>query len=74
MTMIRRATGRIQEFTGASDDGAVICQACTRIVVSRVNLVNGSECPFCHRNVNSFISDPLIPGDDDETDNVAIPC
>lgn len=73
MTMIRRATGRIQEFTGSSDDGSVICQCCTRIVVSRVNLINGAECPFCHHNVNSSINDALMP-DDDDIDNVAIPC
>jgi hypothetical protein len=85
MTMIKRATtGRIEQFTGETDDGAITCQACSRIIVSKTNLKHGDVCPFCNHNVNEVIGrdilydDPLSSDydddDEDDPDIIARPC
>jgi uncharacterized CHY-type Zn-finger protein len=70
MSMYRHATGHITEYKGASDDGAIICQSCSKIIISAQNLDNG-HCPFCHQDVNQAVSDVLIDGDDED---IALPC
>ena len=78
MTMIRRATGRptgeIKDVAEGSNNptGVVVCKACTHIVF-RANL-NGSECPYCHNNVNKVLGTPLLSDDDDDSDVIAQSC
>jgi len=62
MSMIKRATttGHIEEFTEQNDE-AVLCKACSRIIVSKVNLLPEEKCPFCHNSVNDVLaSEELI--------------
>jgi len=80
MTMIRRATsGKIEnvgELEDSSDNGAVVCKACSHVVF-KVNLGANESCPYCHRNVAASIGENAIPDspdDDDESDVVAVKC
>ena len=57
MSMIKKgAMGKIESYTQEEDDGAIICQACQKIIVSKVNLGENNTCPYCHRNVNESLS------------------
>ena len=70
MRIVRGATSRIMDFS-ERDDGIVICKACARIIISRVNIDQG-KCPFCHRDVQTSLAvDPLI---DDDDEDIALPC
>lgn len=70
--MTRHGTsGKIESYT-QEDDGAIICKACSRIIVSKENLVDDKMCPFCHNDVNVVLaSDDLI---EDEGEVIAKPC
>lgn len=74
MTMYRQGTGsgKIEQFT-AQNDGAIVCQACSRIIVSSDNLVQGKNCPFCHNPVNKMLGSNDIASDDN-SDVIAEPC
>lgn len=57
MSMIRRAiSGQIENYTDEGEDKALVCQACNRIIVSKVNLEANDGCPFCHNNINQVLS------------------
>jgi uncharacterized CHY-type Zn-finger protein len=73
--MIRRgATGQITDFSNEDDnDGkAIVCQACSRIIVSESNLENGTNCPYCHNDAYT----PLKSSEffDDTGDDLAKSC
>ena len=71
MSMIRRAvSGQIENYTNEGEDKAIVCQACNRIIVSKVNLEDNDGCPFCHNNINkSMASESLII--ESEPDDIA---
>jgi uncharacterized CHY-type Zn-finger protein len=71
--MIKRATsGQIESYTHGRDDGAIICKACSRIIVSKENLEHGRTCPYCHNNVDTVLSEkPLV---EDNSEVIARPC
>lgn len=74
MTMIRRAdgkTGRIDSFT-KEDDKAIVCMACSHIIVSQTNLTEDGGCPYCHQPVNVRLGAGSLVADD--TDDIAKPC
>lgn len=57
MSMIRRAiSGQIEEYTDEGEDKAIVCQACSRIIVSKVNLEANDGCPYCHNNINTSLA------------------
>lgn len=68
-------TGRIHQFT-EDNDGVVECKACKRVIISSMNLINGSECPMCHNDVNVTLGTSLIFADAllSDSDPVAKPC
>ena len=83
MTMYRRAImpGSVKDFTQDITDAGVadtmvLCHACSRIIPSRLNLVNGTKCPFCHHDIHDSLGDDIL-GDDpltDEGEIIALPC
>ncbi len=78
MSMIRRATGRIENVAEQNNDtnGVVVCKACSHVIF-KVNLGANNNCPFCHRNVHASLEKVDIPDalvDDDDDDVVAVKC
>lgn len=84
MTMYRRAItpGSVRDFTtdeiteSGAPDSMVLCHACNRIIPSRLNLVRGTACPFCHHDVSETLGDNILGEDTlfDEGDTIALPC
>jgi hypothetical protein len=70
--MIRRAKGRIDSYTKETEDGAITCGACSRIVVSKENLTDGKFCPYCHQDVNIVLADEELV--EDTSDDIAVEC
>ena len=72
MTRRGTASGKIESYTKQDADGAIVCQACSRIIVSKENLEHDKFCPYCHNDVNIVLADTEIIEDDDEI--IAKPC
>ncbi len=75
--MIRRGgsggSGHIESFSQSEEHSPVTCLACSRLIVSRSNM-KGSECPYCHNNVNKMLGVNLQNNDDNEEPPIAKPC
>ena len=79
MTMYRRATGRatghIEQVNGENSSGPIVCQACSHLIFSSVNLGENNKCPYCHRDATKPIGGSRLASDnDDDSDVIAIPC
>lgn len=75
--MARNVYGRSghieQTFLGEQNDGAIVCQACSRVIFGRDNLDQRGHCPFCHRSPDLSLSDDLFDDDDDDP-IIAVDC
>jgi len=66
-------TGKIESYT-QEDDGAIICKACSRIIVSKENLVDGKNCPYCHNDVNVILVPDELIEPEGEDEDIAVEC
>jgi len=60
--MIRRGAtgGQIESYSQETIDGAIVCAACSRIIVSSANLEEDETCPYCHHKTNEELVDQEI--------------
>jgi uncharacterized CHY-type Zn-finger protein len=59
MSMIRRGAtgGHIESYSKETEDGAIVCAACSRIIVSSINLEENETCPYCHNKISDELVD-----------------